>query len=104
MKNKRSDKEIINEMINKIIFNEINFDLVSKLLIIDSATKILLLPKSIIFDIDTNKLVNRAYFPNSLSGSDFAEAVSKIRPKMEPTTLPTPTSEILNIDFLNIAK
>ena len=35
--------------------------------------------KTIIFDIDTNKLVNRAYFPNSLSGSDFAEAVSKIR-------------------------
>ena len=92
-----------------MIFSEINFDLASELLttvplIIDSATKILLLPKSIIFEIDTNKLVDKAYLPNSFNGRAFAAAVSKIRPRIEPITLPALTSEILNIDFLSIAR
>lgn len=109
LKNIRSNNEIINEIANKMIFSEINCDFVSELLvidfpIIDSATKILLLPKSIIFDMDTSRLVNKAYLPNSFNGKDFATAVSRIRPKIDPITLPAPTNEMLNSDFLNISR
>ena len=64
-------------------------------------TKSEFVPKSIIFELETSKLVKSEYFPKSFSVKVFAIAVKNKKPKPALKILPALTKDIFVIDRLS---
>ena len=80
---------------NSTILDETKLSFKSWSKLIDLDTNNELVPKSIILESDTNRLVSRAYFPKSSTGKVLATTAKKIKPKKAFTIFPMPTNDIL---------
>ena len=60
------------------------------------ATKVELVPKSIIFARETKRLVSSAYFPKVSIGRDWATAARKTKPNPALKIFPKVTKEMFN--------
>lgn len=87
--------EIGRVMKNNTILDETKLSFKSWFKLIDLETNNELVPKSIILDKDTNKLVSKAYFPKSSTVKVLATTAKKISPRRAFTIFPIPTKDIL---------
>ena len=80
---------------NSTILDETKLSFKSWSRLIDLDTTNELVPKSIILESDTSKLVSKAYFPKSSTVKVRATTARKISPRKAFTIFPIPTNDIL---------